>query len=418
MTEPEPTPPAAGGGPAAAEDPPAFPMRRSGCPYDPPPEYAELREHAPVSRAALADGRRVWLIARHADAVAALSDARISGDLRSPGFPLPGGAVALPPGVRPSFARMDPPDHAVFRRLLLPDFTVRKVRELRPRIERIVGSVLDDLAGRGRPADLVEAVALPIPSLVVCELLGIPYADHEFFQSLALVLLDRSSTPEQLKDTLGQLRSYMHGLLAAKRDDPGDDILTKLARAGAGDGAGHELSDDDLAITAQTVLSAGHETTANMIALGTLVLLENPAALDDLRADPALWPGAVEELLRYLSISDLVSPRAAREDLKIGDAAISAGEGMFVLTGSANRDPAAFTDPDVLDVRRSARGHLAFGSGVHQCLGQNLARAELEITYEALFRRFPGLSLAVPLEDLPFKHRAALFGLNAMPVTW
>lgn len=397
-------------------EPYRFPMRRSGCPFDPPPEYARLRSAVPAATAELADGRKVRLITRLADARAVLTDPRVSGDLRSEGFPLPGGGAQMPPGMRPPFARMDPPDHSVFRRLLLPDFTVRRVREMRPRIGEIVSGVLDEMAKLDQPADLVQALALPVPSLVICAMLGIPYADHDFFQSLAKVMLSRSSTQQQLIATLGEMRTYMLGLLEVKRREPGDDIITRLVQAQARDG--RELADIDLAITAQTVLNAGHETTANMIALGTLYLLEHPATLATIKANPELWPGAVEELLRYLSIGDLVSPRAATADVPVGSETISSGQGLYVLNAAANRDPDAFADPDTFDLRRTDGHHLAFGYGVHQCLGQHLARAELEIVFSALFDRWPELRLAASMDELPFKHDAAIYGLHALPVFW
>jgi pentalenic acid synthase len=215
------------------------------------------------------------------------------------------------------------------------------------------------------------------------------------------------------------MRSYMLGLLEVKRREPGDDIITRLVKAqSAGARDGRELSDIDLAITAQTVLNAGHETTANMIALGTLYLLEHPSTLATIKADPELWPGAVEELLRFLSIGDLVSPRTATGEVRVGGETIRSGEGMYVLNAAANRDPDAFTDPDTFDIRRTDNHHLAFGYGVHQCLGQHLARAELEIVFSALFDRWPDLRLAAAMDELPFKHDAAIYGLHALGVYW
>jgi pentalenic acid synthase len=394
-------------------DPPRFPMRRSGCPFDPPPQYAELRADDPAAHATLADGREVRLITRMTDARAVLTHPKVSGDLRAEGFPLPGGGK-LPPGTRPSFARMDPPEHTIFRRMLVPDFTVRRVRELRPQIQKIVDDVLDELATLPQPVDLVAAFALPVPSLVICGILGVPYADHEHFQSLAMVMLNRSSTQEQLIAALGAMRQYMTGLLAVKREQPADDILTKLAGAQQE----RDLEEAELAITAQTVLNAGHETTANMIALGTLYLMEHPEILSEAVADPSLWPGVVEELLRYLSIGDLVSPRVALGDIELSADTIRPGEGMYVLNAAANRDADAFDRPDEFNPRRTDNHHLAFGYGVHQCLGQHLARAELEIVFASLFARLPKLRLAVPVEELSFKHEAAIYGLYALPVTW
>ncbi|NUT92617.1 MAG: cytochrome P450 [Saccharothrix sp.] len=392
----------------------AFPMKRSGCPFDVPAEYEVLRSAEPVSRAVLGDGSAVWLVARHADVQAGLTDERISCDGSVPGIPMPGGSGVDRVGRRSSFVRMDAPEHDVYRKLLAPDFTMRKARALRPWIQGVVDSALDDLADSGQPADLVQLLALPVPSTVVCGILGVPDSDHEFFQSRAAVMLHRGSTRDDLRNAFVELRTYMVGLLKDKRRNPGDDVLTKLANAPAELG----LDDNDLAGAAQSVLNASHEATVNMIALGALTLTENPGALAELAADPRLWPAAVDELLRYLGIGDLLSPRIAKDEVEIGGQRIAAGEGLYFLTGSANRDEGVFEDPAAFDLHRPHRGHLAFGYGLHQCLGQNLARVELEVVFESLFRRFPGLRPAVPVDELSYKHDSALFGVHELPVVW
>ncbi|XVV00539.1 cytochrome P450 [Actinosynnema sp. CA-248983] len=392
----------------------SFPMRRSGCPFDVPAEYEALRAAEPVSRAVLGDGSEVWLVARHADVQAGLVDPRISCDGSLPGIPMPGGSGVDKVGRRSSFVRMDPPEHDVYRKLLAPDFTMRKARALRPWIQGIVDSALDDLADSGQPADLVKLLALPVPSTVVCGILGVPNSDHEFFQSRAAVLLHRGSTREDLRNAVMELRGYMVGLLKDKRQNPGDDVLTKLANAPAE----LELDDVDLAGAAQSVLNASHEATVNMIALGALVLTEHRDALAELAADPTRWPAAVDELLRYLGIGDLLSPRIAKEDVEIGGQRIAAGDGLYFLTGSANRDKEVYDDPAKFDIHRPHRGHMAFGYGLHQCLGQNLARVELEVVFESLFRRFPDLRAAVPVDELSYKHDSALFGVHELPVVW
>lgn len=389
-----------------------FPLPRGGCPFDPPPEYQRLRAEEPVARAVLRDGQPVWLVTRHSDVRSILTDPRISGDLRQPGMPVPGGGNRSPAGV--PYPRTDPPDHRFWRRLLLPAFTVRRAREMRPRIHAIVDETLDAMERLPQPVDLVEAFALPIPSLVICDILGVPYEDHAFFQAKAQVMMNRNSTPKDLEDTVADLRAYMGELFAVKRRAPVDDLLTKLVQAQAEYG----ISDTDLAKVAQSVLNAGHETTANMIALSTLVLLEHPEALAELREGTSSWSDAVEELLRYLGIGDLVSPRTAMMEVPIGDTVIRAGEGLFALTGSANRDADVFPDPDTFDIHRTGRQHVGFGYGIHQCLGQNIARIELEIVFESLFRRFPGLRADVPIAELPYKHDTAIFGLHAFPVRW
>ncbi|MEW2380057.1 cytochrome P450 [Micromonospora sp. NPDC047812] len=397
-----------------ADSPPSFPMRRSGCPFNPPPEYETLRSTEPVSRAMLRDGSTVWLVSRYADVQAALTDPRISSDSTIPGVPLAGGIGVDPQGRRSSFVRMDPPEHDVYRKLLVPDFTMRKIRTLRPRIQRMVDDALDVMRDSGQPADLVNLVALRVPSVLTCELLGVPESEHHFFQTRANVLLERSVPMNELRTAVIEMRTRMLALLDEKRRNPGDDILTKLAHAPAE----LELADSELASAAQSVLNASHESTASMIALGTLVLLEHPGTLAELKANPALWPKAVEELLRYLSVGDLVLPRIAKEDVEIAGQRIAAGEGLYLLAASANHDKEFFEDPDTFDIHRSTRGHMAYGYGIHQCIGQNIANAELEIVFETLFRRFPDLRCAVPLEELSYKHESAFFGVYELPVTW
>ncbi|MEV6800344.1 cytochrome P450 [Micromonospora rifamycinica] len=388
-----------------------FPMPRTGCPYDPPPEYARLRAEEPVTRAVMPDGRTVWLVTRHADVQAAMSDPRISVNLRSPGFPAPGAGPALPADMPVPLFRTE--EHDAYRKLLLPHFTVRRIRAMRPQVQQIVDDVLDQMIAAGPPADLVEALALPVPSMVICDLLGAPYTDHEFFQTQAQTALSHTSTPEQVGAALGELRTYLAGLLDERRRKPTDDLLTKLVEAQAQYGS----RDPDVVATAQALITAGHETTANMISLGTLVLREHPQTLAELVRAPEGWPAAVEELLRYLSIGDLIAARAATDDVEIGGRTIHAGDGMFLLIGSANRDEAVFEDPEAFDVTRASRHHLALGFGVHQCLGQHLARLELEVVFETLFRRLPELRITSSVGELEFK-TAAIFGLQSLPVSW
>ncbi|MEV5829030.1 cytochrome P450 [Spirillospora sp. NPDC052242] len=408
MPEPdEPTVPKSGGDRAGNL---RFPMERPDAPFDPPPEYARLRAEEPVADATLADGRKVLLISRYDDVKSTLRDPRVSSDLRKPGCPVPGGGPPLPEGAPHPCFRTDPPEHTIYKKLLLPDFTVRKVNGMKPRIREIVRGVLDDMAGAGGPVDLNAAVAVPVPSLVICELLGVPYADHEFFQERTAVPLNRSSTPVEVKAAMTDLWDYLARLLAVKRADPGDDILSKLAAS--------QAEERDAVASAIAVLNGGHETTVNMISLGTAVLLERPGVLAELRADPGLWPGAVDELLRYLSIGDLSVARAALDTMEIGGRTVHAGEGMFLLVGAANRDADAFPDPDEFDVRRPRHRHIAFGHGMHQCIGQHLARAELEIVFAELFGRFPGLRLAVPASELSFKKDSHVYGLRSLPVEW
>jgi cytochrome P450 len=296
-------------------------------------------------------------------------------------------------------------------------FTIRRVDALRPSIQRIVDEHIDALLAGPRPVDLVEAFALPVPSLVICHLLGVPYADHDFFQRRARVLVSRNETVERTLAARDELIEYLDGVLADKLAEPGDDLLSKLAGERVATG---ELSRRDAALMAVLLLIAGHETTANMIALGTLALLEHPDQLAALRDtdDPALIAGAVEELLRYLTITHSGRRRVALQEIVIDGQTIRAGDGLVLAGEAANRDEDAFADADRLDVHRDARGHLAFGFGVHACLGQPLARLELQIVYGTLYRRVPGLRLAVPPAQIAFKHDSNIYGVYELPVTF
>jgi cytochrome P450 len=306
---------------------------------------------------------------------------------------------------------MDPPEHGRLRKRLTGAFTVKRMKQLEEHIGDIVERQLDHLAQLAPPVDLVREFALPVPSLVICELLGVPYADRDTFQANAAQFMVREQTLEEKMGAYIALNTYLSELVTNKRAEPGDDILSDLARH-------DDLTVEELTGAAFLLLLAGHETTANMISLGTLMLLRHPDALAALREDPAKIPNAVEELLRYFTIAELAMVRVATEDVEIGGTVIPAGEGVLTLANTGNRDPHVFEDADRFDIDRGARNHLAFGYGPHQCLGQNLARVELEIVFETLFRRVPGLRLAVPAEELSFKDDATVYGMHELPVTW
>ncbi|GAA2204702.1 cytochrome P450 [Nonomuraea monospora] len=393
----------------------SFPVPRT-CPFAPPPEYEALREEAPLVRATLPRGE-VWLVTRHAEAQQVLSGGGISTSPATPGHPgsalhdapSPEEAAALERFMTGHFIDLDPPEHTRFRRLLIPEFTVRRMKELRPGIQALVDGLIDDMVAAGSEAELVQAFGLALPSLVICQLLGVPYDEREFFQSRTRRML----TPgEDFHAAAYEIRDYLDGLVTSAEKAPRDDLLGRLITGG-------RLTHDELVGVMFLLLVAGHETTANMIPLAALTLMKHPAQLAALREDPGRWPMAVEELLRYHSIVDWAAfDRVAVEDQEIGGQLVRKGEGIFVLGASANRDERAFERPDEFDVERGARHHVAFGYGVHQCLGQNLARAELEIALRTLFERLPGLRLAVAEEELPAKYDGPIFGLTSMPVAW
>jgi cytochrome P450 len=308
---------------------------------------------------------------------------------------------------------LDPPEHSRLRRMLTPEFTIRRMNRLESRIAEIVDQQLDAMESAGPPVDLVDSFALPIPSLVICELLGVPYDDREDFQRRSARQLDLSlPIPERL-DLQRQGRAYMHSLVERSRQHPGEDILGMLVRE-----HGAELTDDELVGVASLLLLAGHETTSNMLGLGTLALLRHPEQLAMVRDDPDAVAPAIEELLRWLSIVHSAIPRITTTDVEIAGVPIPAGELVFVSLPAGNRDPDFIDSPELLDIRRGAIGHLAFGHGVHHCLGAPLARMEMRIAFPALLRRFPDLTLAEEFDDVAFRSFHFIYGLKSLAVTW
>ncbi|WP_406629937.1 cytochrome P450 [Amycolatopsis sp. WGS_07] len=372
-----------------------FPMARAAkCPFAPAPA---LTRRPPVSRVRLWDGSEPWLITGYAEVRAVLADPRVSVDVAQPGFPHTNAVSKARDARMKTLMQMDPPEHTAQRRILAPEFTVRKMAALRPRVQEIVDDLLGQLLAGPSPADLVEAFALPLPSLVICELLGVPYADRGFFQNVARTLVMDDPDPARAVAASEELNAYLEDLAAA-----GPGLLGKLSGS---------MPPREIAVLGQLLLVAGHDTTAAMIALGTAVLLTHPEQFRASSADPT------EELLRYLSITHTEARRVALADLEIGGQLIRAGEGIIAVKSTANRDPLAFPEPDRFDVRRPARHHVAFGYGRHLCLGAPLARLELEIAYSTL-RRVPGLALAVPLDRLEFKENAIFYSVRELPVTW
>ncbi|MEU6348577.1 cytochrome P450 [Streptomyces sp. NPDC047072] len=395
-------------------EPVAFPQDRT-CPYHPPTAYDPLRAARPLTRIRLFDGTTAWLVSGHDTARALLADPRLSADRTRPGFPAPTARFAESQKRKTALVGMDDPEHRVQRRMMVPSFTLRRAVELRPRIQEIVDERIDAMIAQGPPADLVTAFALPVPSTVICALLGVPYADHDFFEGQSRRLL-RGPRGEDVMDARSQLEDYFYDLIdqKEKQPEPGDGVLDELVHRQLREG---ELTREELTALGIILLVAGHETTANMISLGTYTLLQHSDRLAELRTDPTLLPGAVEELMRMLSIADGLL-RLAVEDIEVAGTTIREGEGVVFATSVINRDERVYADPDDLDWHRSARHHVAFGFGIHQCLGQNLARAELEIALHTLFERLPTLRLAVPADEIRFKPGDTIQGMLELPVTW
>ncbi|WP_418960170.1 cytochrome P450 [Streptomyces tritici] len=385
--------------------------RAAGCPFDPAAGLDRLREERPLRRMAYPDGHVGWLATGHAECRAILADPRFSSRYELMHHPLPGAPEGpLPPAPPGDMTGMDAPEHTRYRRLLMGRFTVRRMRLLTERVEEITADRLDALAARGPGADLVPVFAQPVPALLICELLGVPYADRETFQRQALTLMSAQAAPEEREAAMTGLMEYMHGLVLAKRAEPTDDLLSDLVRDSG-------LDDRELSGLGAFLLAAGLDTTANMLAHGTFALLSDPEQAAAVRAEPELAAGAVEELMRYLTVAH-TTVRSALEDVEVGGQLVRAGESVTLALDAANRDPRRFDDPDSLDVRRAATGHLGFGHGVHQCLGQQLARVELTVALPALLRRFPTLRLALAPEDVPLRTDMNIYGVHSLPVTW
>ncbi|MFI9555732.1 cytochrome P450 [Nonomuraea endophytica] len=380
-----------------------IPMTRS-CPFSPPDGAADEA----LGKVRLNTGDEIWYAATHELVRKLFADTRFSSEVEGGQQGIPLYKAPPPPGM---FVQMDPPEHTRVRRLLTGRFTLQRMSRLRPRIEQIIADQLDHVEKQPRPVDLVEHFALPVPTLVICELLGVPYSERETFQIASVRLLDTNLDIETATAALEDFGVFLMELVAAKRARPGEGLLDDLL-------TGTDLSDEEVAGVAVLLLIAGHETSASVLGLGTLLLLQRPDQLALLRDEPEVAKTAADEMLRYLSVVDTLLFRRASQDLELNGLTIPEGDFLTVSLAAANRDPSLCENPDVLDLTRPRTHHLAFGFGPHQCLGQNLARMELEIAFPALLRRLPGLRLAVPLEEVPTREGMLVYGVNRLEVTW
>ncbi|MGW0248380.1 cytochrome P450 [Nocardia goodfellowii] len=385
--------------------------RQPGCPFDPPAELIEARRHGPISHYTFPGGKPGWLVTGHDLVRSILSDARFSSrkelmlhpTIDYSGFEIP----SAPPG---EFLLMDEPQHGRYRKPLASKFTARRMRLLTERVEQITADRLNAMEKAGPPTDLLAAFARPIPAIMICELLGVPYEDRGSFQDNVESFMNGETSDEDLMAAVTATYEYLTELVAAKRANPTDDVLSDLTDT--------DLTDEELRGMALVLLAAGLDTTANMLALGTFALLRHPEQLAALRVDPALTDQAVEELLRYLSVAK-TSMRTALKDVELAGQTIKAGQVVILSYHAANHDPERFTDPHVFDIHRRAGGHLTFGHGAHHCLGAQLARVEMRVAFPALISRFPRLRLAVPADEVALRPETAdIFGVKSLPVTW
>ncbi|WP_437910952.1 cytochrome P450 [Sorangium sp. So ce327] len=384
--------------------------REPGCPFDPPKELRQARERGPISRYPFPGGYEGWLITGYDLVRSVLADSRFSSRkelMRHPLIDL--GDMKIPPAPPGEFLLMDEPEHGRYRKLLTGKFTVRRMQRLTERVEQVTAEHLDAMGKAGPPVDLVTAFAKPIPTIMICDLLGVPYETRDSFQEHVDAIVSGVSKQDQLAGYVAT-QQYIAQLVAAKRANPTDDVLSDLTDT--------DLTDEELMGVGLLLLAAGLDTTANMLALGTFALLSNPAQWATLRARPEIADQAVEELLRYLSVAKTFQ-RTALEDVELGGQTIKAGATVILSYHTANRDPERFADPDTLDIQRQAIGHLAFGHGIHVCLGQQLARIEMRVALPALVKRFPTLRLDVAAEDVDLRPETAdIFGVKSLPVTW
>ena len=399
-------------------DAPSFPMPRSGkCPFDPPPAYGEARKKGKPQLVKMWNGMPCWILTSYDDVRTVLSDNRFSAMPSQPGFPTLSAAREAVLELPPTILRMDAPEHGRMRRMLTKEFMIKKIDAMRPRIAEVVSDLYDQLEAKGPPIEMVRDFALPLTSTIISEFLGVPLEDREFFQeqSRLKVLLDVD--PSIPKQAAARLMAYFEALLRKKAKDPyaNNDLLSRLVIDQIQPG---HLSFEQAVHNADLLTMAGHETTANQIALGTLTLLQYPQQKELLLAHPELIRNAVDEMLRYHSIAHFVGARVAMEDVEISGQLIRKGEAVYALLGAANRDPAAFDSPDKFDITRSPDHHVGFSYGIHQCLGQPLARAELQTVFSTLFKRFPGLRMAGPFEEIVFKTDHFVYGVEALPLTW
>jgi len=395
-----------------------LPIERQN-PFDPPAEVTAIRGQAPISRLKFADGHLGWLVTGHHQVREVLGSPKFSNapekfhllDVRFQGeLPDDADKRKAEPGM---FLNQDPPDHTRLRKMLQGQFTVRRMNQLSEWIGTIVDDQLKHMKSLDGKADLVKEFALPVPSLVICTMLGVDYDERHRFQEDTAKMLSLDATFKEAMAAFERIQEFMRELIARKKASPGgDDMISDLLATG-------EPTDEEAANMAMLLLLAGHETTANMLGIGTFTLLQHPDQLKILKDEPEVIDNAVEELMRYLSIIHFGPMRSATEDVEIDGHLIKAGDTVLLHVPAANRDPEKFPgNPEELDLRRPASGHVAFGHGIHQCLGQQLARIEMRIAFAKLFQEFPDLRLDTEPEEVPLRTDMGIYGVHSLPVAW
>ena len=394
-------------------DLPVIPAPRSvQSPLHPPPEFAKWREE-PGLQKVMYHGEPTWLVSRYRDIRTALVDPRLSAET-FPEYLKPEGTEDNTPIM---FARTDDPEHNRVRRMMTSDFTFRRCEAMRPQIQELVDRFIGDMISKGPPSDLVHGFGLPVPSLVIALLLGVPSEDLGPFQQHTSAGLVADATDDEKAQAFGAMYAYIEQLVDKKQRDPGDDLISRLVVDQMGTG---QINRATVVLSGITMLVAGHETTANMISLGTVALLEHPEIFKRLgeTEDSAEIARIVEEMLRYLTIVHCQVDRVATEDFELGGQQIHAGDHVLMNLPAGNWDTEFTKNPELFDIERNIRGHVGFGYGVHQCIGANLARVEMQVAFATLARRLPNLRLAVPPSELKFKGTSDIYGMAALPVSW
>jgi cytochrome P450 len=395
----------------------SFPLPRPrGRPFDPPTELMRLQVDQPAARIRLWSGNDAWLFTRYEDVRKVLSDPSFSSDARHPNFPHESPGLVAHRKHERMLITMDPPEHTHLRRVLARSFLLRQLELMRPRIQEIADELIDDLDQAKQPADLITGYALPLPGLAVSGFLGVPPEDRHFFTSLVERIADMSISHDESRAANSEFSDYIRRLLDRKETEPGEDVITSLLKEHKANGT---LTREDVVANVRLILVAAFESTADQIALGVLLLLHHADQRAKLEANFGLIETAVEEILRFGTIDQYGRRRVAVVDVEVGGQLVRAGDGVVVSQSTANRDESVFANGNEFDItREEARSHVAFSYGVHQCLGQALARIELQVAFKTLFQRVATLRLAVPIEQLSFKHGQALYGVDTLPVVW
>ena len=394
------------------------PPRDLRCPFDPPPELQRRLREEPISKMKTWDGTEAWLITTYEDGRAALSDDRLSADPTNPGFPEKNVAYANTLGKDRTIRAIDNPEHDRQKRMMVRDFTAKRVEEIRPYVQKLTDGLIDDMLKQKQPFDILPGLAVSLPTMVICELIGVPYEEREFFGHRAKAAL-AAPTAEEAAKAGNDLNEYFERIIDLKIKSPANDLISRMVHEQMLKG---HFPRTELVALSRLLLVAGHDTTAGMIGLSTLLLLQHPKVVNEIRErsnDAPFIRNAVDEMFRILGTTHAGRRRVAIADLEIGGRLIRKGEGVIVLNNLMDRDQSIFPNAAKFDVHRSnARVNVAFGFGIHQCPGQLLARMELAVVHSTLWRRVPTLRLAVPLSKIHFFEDGANYEIETLPVTW